>query len=188
MVIGVMVFCSNVNGAVKTWIGYSSEYWSDPNNWSPVGVPESTDDVVFDINAANYCILDINTSIHGLYIDELFEGSLLNLQPGFELSISGNIYIGNTTSSPWINNCTIILNGTLDQTIKIEDSINWEFSNLTINKTSGTVILNSDITITGTFNIISGNIDCNGFSGPCPPPCTPPVTGGIYHIANDFFL
>lgn len=186
MVIGVMVFCSNVNGGTRTWNGSISSDWNTAANWNEGLVPNSDDDVIISISDPwRNCELTSSATIKSLRI-EISYGSEFILSSGNTLSITGDLYI-DAPFLPWQNTSNIIFTGAGEQNITIIDPFgDYYFYNLTINKPSGTVILNSDITITGTFNIISGNIDCNGFSGPCPPPCTPPVTGGIYHIANDF--
>ncbi|AHB41133.1 hypothetical protein P148_SR1C00001G0328 [candidate division SR1 bacterium RAAC1_SR1_1] len=182
-----MFFHNTSIAAVRTWTGAVSTNWSNPANWLEGSIPGPTDDVYFTAaDPLQGCLLDISTSIHHLSIDPIY-GYLITFPAGKTLSISGDLYIGN----PWIiwdNNANIIFNGSTDQHIEIDNYVDWPFYDLTINKPSGNVILDSDIIVSNIFNLISGSIDCNGFSGPCPPPCTPPQTGGIYHIANDFAL
>ena len=34
-------------GTERNWTGANSANWSDPNNWSPIGVPQNGDELVF---------------------------------------------------------------------------------------------------------------------------------------------
>ena len=48
----------------KTWNGASNGLWSTASNWLPVGMPGSTDTVIF--NSANSCDLDVSPVIAAL--------------------------------------------------------------------------------------------------------------------------
>lgn len=187
MIIGIMVFSSISNAAVRTWTGVVSSNWSDPANWAEGIIPGSDDDVVISLaDPFRDCLLNISTTIKSLRIEVTY-GSEFTLPVGNILSITGDIYI-DAPFMPWGNTSNIVLTGIGDQSITVIDPFgDFFFYDLTINKSSGTVILESDITITHVFSNLSGTIiDYNGHTiigG-----CTPPQTGGIYHIANDFAL
>ncbi len=183
MVIG-MVFFSTARAGTFHWVGSTSTSWSEPTNWLEGSVPGSDDEVIFDIDIPyRDCVLDISTTIAKLTISSLY---------GSQLTLSNNLFITGDISITaclfaWVNTVNIVMIGDGNQTITIDDPFgDFFFFNLIINKPSGSLILGSDITITGTFtNTSSTPISYNGFSiiggG-----CTPPQTGGIYHIGNNF--
>lgn len=40
------IFCLTISAQTKTWIGPSGGYFSNPDNWSPIGLPSSGNDVI----------------------------------------------------------------------------------------------------------------------------------------------
>lgn len=85
----------------------------------------------------------------------------------FEFNIKGNI--GSADAATEISNDRVYLTGTEDQTITDNGALTTiDFTQLTVNKTSGDVILASDIEITGTtagdLTLTSGDIDLNGYN------------------------
>ena len=53
IIIGLLLLTvgvGNVNAALKTWDGSSSSNWNTAANWTPSGVPTSSDDVVIPNN------------------------------------------------------------------------------------------------------------------------------------------
>ncbi len=63
LIFGNTVFAQNS----KTWVGSSGGTWNTAGNWSPSGVPASTDTVIF--NSLNpICEVDINPSIASLRV------------------------------------------------------------------------------------------------------------------------
>lgn len=187
MIIGMIVFSNITNAAVRTWTGTVSTSWNNSANWLEGQIPGINDEVVFDIAVPNKdCLLDVSATINKLTINNLY-GSQLTLPSGNTLSIMGDISIF-ASSFAWDNTTNIILIGNGDQTITVDDPFgDFFFFNLKINKPSGSIILGSDITVTNGFSNLSGTpIGYNGFS--IIVLCTPPQTGGIYHIANDFAL
>jgi len=159
---GFQVFAQST----KTWVGITTN-WNDENNWSPVGIPNTGDNVVFDDIAINDCYIPDNTQINSLTILEDFFSTIF--LPAGNFFVSGNITIQNDFN-PWDNNVgTVILNGTSLQTLSITPPENFPFYNLTIENSHG---------VNENGVIIEGEL-IGSF-------CTPPVTGGIYHISNNF--
>lgn len=188
MVIGMMFFSRNMYGAVRTWNGSVSSDWNTAANWNEGSIPTINDDVVISLaDPYRDCELTSSVTIKSLRI-EVSYGSEFILPSDKTLSITGDLYI-DAPFLPWQNTSNIILIGTTDQNITVTDPFgDYYFFDLTINKTSGSVILGSDITITGTFtNLSSTPIDYNGFSiiggG-----CITPQTGSIYSIPNNWAL
>jgi hypothetical protein len=82
-------------------------------------------------------------------------GTSLNLN-GQNLNLTGNITI-NGTFIP--GSGTITLSGSANQTIDGASALS--FSNVTINKTGGTLTAQKDMTITGTLTLTNGILDMN---------------------------
>lgn len=60
-------FMTNTALAQKTWVGGTSHDWGTGSNWSPTGVPISSDDVII-ASSANYAELDANRTVASLLI------------------------------------------------------------------------------------------------------------------------
>lgn len=154
-----MMFWINGYGATYHWVGGSSTDWNDSSNWFEGSIPGSSDDVFFDIHGSNECLINTNIFIRNFTITADYP---LQITITSEMYISGNISISdNFASAVWSNTGTIILNGTLDQTITIESPDLWRFNNLTINNTSAVVYINSDIWVDGVYYKASG-VDLQG--------------------------
>lgn len=167
MVFSVMFWINGYGQVDYTWTGASidiSGLWTDPDNWSssiPGTIPSSIDNVIFDGIGGNECVINTDINIHSIYISAAY---LLQITIPADVNVylSGNLTIeDNLFSAVWSNTGTIILNGTLDQTITIESPDLWRFNNLTINNTSAVVYINSDIWVDGVYYKASG-VDLQG--------------------------
>ncbi|MBO6571489.1 MAG: T9SS type A sorting domain-containing protein [Balneola sp.] len=69
---------------------------------------------------------------------------------GATVGISGNLDVTNITSAP----STVEFNGTSDQNLSDFD----QFTNLTINKSSGELIANTDVDVSGTLTLTQGDL------------------------------
>ena len=109
-------------GATKNWTGLSGTDWSDSGNWSPVGVPGASDDVVFNL-ASTYNVreiygtsynsltvsagnvnLDLGYQVHQLTDNLIVAGGFggsaaLTITDVYEFHAPGGITIGLVTSS-----------------------------------------------------------------------------------------
>ncbi|MEJ2049640.1 MAG: hypothetical protein P8Y60_07340 [Calditrichota bacterium] len=172
----------------RIWTGQQSNYWNNPGNWSPSGVPADTENVIIpEVSKYPYPVISSAASCNDLLIRE---GASLTVNSGLNLNVNGNLSIGDTltatdgtltlTGSATLNiaghyfktdrsrfNCntsTVIFDGVADQYITTGgiDLGDDAFHNLTINKPSGTVRLGDAIYLNGTFNIQVGTFDANG--------------------------
>ena len=95
------------NAAVREWTGGVSGYWSDSNNWNPVGVPQSGEQLNIKQVAHKVMTNDLdNLSVTLFFQDHDFVlyGNTITLRPAFGSSIdlaagaesSVNIYCGLT--------------------------------------------------------------------------------------------
>ncbi|OGJ86151.1 MAG: hypothetical protein A2268_01620 [Candidatus Raymondbacteria bacterium RifOxyA12_full_50_37] len=103
----------------KRWDGSASTAWNNVNNWTPVGVPVSTDSVVILSGMPNQPQLNMNaTGANRISTLMLVGGATLNLNNGttYTLQIDGNaIFNGavtHTTAAVNIDGTSVILGGT----------------------------------------------------------------------------
>src|SRR5260221_325723 len=110
--------------AIKTWTGLSSTDWNDPGNWSPPGIPGSSDDVVIG-TTANSPALGASTTVNTITIngsDTLAltaSATVLTVTSGVTLSSSGGISGTGTLAASVTTS-----GGTLEVTGAITDSGN----------------------------------------------------------------
>jgi hypothetical protein len=93
--------------ATKTWAASGSSSWNTAGNWSPSGVPGSSDDVVFDGTSTQACTCDVAIDIASLSVGSGYSGKLDFADSSYSHAISGDITLagtgevdlGNSTSS-----------------------------------------------------------------------------------------
>jgi hypothetical protein len=129
-----------------TWTGSTSTAWNLNSNWGMCTPPTCGIDA-YVISSTNQPVISTNQSVRNLTIAV---GATLTINPGVTLTICGdlNVYgtlIASPTSTILFNNGSVIqtINGTLTGASAV--------GNLTITKTGGSVVLNSNIDIAGTF-------------------------------------
>src|SRR6185436_11069495 len=87
----VVVLCQpSAWATTKTWSGAMGDgFWGTPGNWSPSGVPGSSDSVT--IGAFGSCELNVvSATVSSLVIQS---GGELTLSPGIKLTVSGTTNI-----------------------------------------------------------------------------------------------
>lgn len=129
-----------------TWTGSTSTAWNLSSNWGMCTPPTCGIDA-YVISSANQPVISANQSVRNLTIAV---GATLTINPGVTLTICGdlNVYgtlIASPTSTILFNNGSVVqtINGTLTGANAV--------GNLTITKTGGSVVLNNNIDIAGTF-------------------------------------
>ncbi len=153
------------------WVGQTDAVWSTTNNWrqfngtnlvaagSAPGSNNTNRIYVVQNATSSNCIFNASSlSLGGeLGVTSLFigQGTSLNLN-NQSLDLSGNITI-NGTLTP--GSGTITLSGGSNQTLDGASALS--FSNVTINKTGGTLTAQKDMTITGTLTLTSGILNMN---------------------------
>ncbi len=169
---------SAVNTAIGTtlqtndyvWVGQTNSTWSTANNWrqfngtnlvaaSAPGSNNTNRIYVVQNSTSSNCIFNATSLSLGsaLGVTSLFvgTGTSLNLN-NQNVDLSGNITF-NGTFTP--GSGTITLSGNTNQTLDGTSALS--FSNLTINKSGGTLTASKDMTITGTLDLTSGILDMN---------------------------
>lgn len=135
-------------GSSVTWTGGNNTSWNLSANWGGCTIPNCGLDAVIVPSSSNQPVLTAGTyNVNNLTINP---GATLTLQAGAILNVCGNFtnngsLVAAATSTIVFNNAAVnqSINGALVGADK--------FGNLTITKTGGTVTLNNNIDIGGTF-------------------------------------
>jgi hypothetical protein len=170
---------SAINTAIGTtlqtndyvWVGQTDAVWATVNNWrqfdgtnlvsagSAPGSDNTNRIYVVQNSTSSNCIFNASNlsvgSTLGVTSFLVGTGTSLNLN-GQNLNLTGNITINGTFTS---GSGTITLSGSANQTLDGASALS--FSNLTINKTGGTLTAQKDMTITGVLTLTNGILDMN---------------------------
>lgn len=135
-------------GTSVSWTGGNSTNWNLAANWGGCSVPSCTIDADIVPASSNQPILPAgNYYVRDLTISA---GATLTLQAGAILHICGN-YVNNGSLVASPTSTIIFDNAAANQSISGALVGTDKFGNLTVNKTGGTVMLNNNIDIGGTF-------------------------------------
>ncbi|MBL4651238.1 MAG: hypothetical protein JKY53_00025, partial [Flavobacteriales bacterium] len=132
------------------WTGSTDTDWGTASNWSPSGVPISTDHITIP-DVTNKPILDTDRSVGNISIETNSSISLgtNTLSIVNSLTNNGSVIPGTGTIS-FIGSDAQIISGSTN------------FTNLTINNTSGGVTVNSgQLSVTGTLSLTNGLLTTN---------------------------
>src|SRR5215831_16273074 len=96
-----------VSAVERYWTGNVSANWSDPNNWSPVGVPQNYDSLWFGYNDDSH-----RTSVNDLVdlIADLFFSDNDYQVNGNALTLPAELAVANQPHSVTIN-CPLVIGG-----------------------------------------------------------------------------
>ena len=147
--------CINSSYAVdKIWIGGNGN-WNVATNWSPTGLPGSTDRVVFSQSGTYSINVDYNNSaIQGFYVNNASTNVTLSATAARNIYCSDviNVYSGNLTIS---TNIKINLTST-------SISYVWTGTTLTIANSGCLAINNGTLRVLGTLSTNSvTNLSCS---------------------------
>lgn len=132
-------------GSVSWSGGAGTANWGDAANWSPVGVPISTNNI--NLTGANTIEINVDAVCKNLTLNN--SGLSITIQSGKSLTISGNLTRTNGALTT-TGNTTITFNGTIAQTI----TGSMTYTNLTISNTSGGVSVASGVqNLVGTLSL-----------------------------------
>lgn len=138
--------CGIAAATSLTWTGSTSTAWNQASNWGMCTPPSCGIDALI-VSSANQPVISSNQSVRNLTIAA---GASLTISPGVTLTVCGdlNVYgtlIADPTSTILFNNGSTVqnINGTLTGTNALP--------NVTITKTGGSVSLNNNCDIAGTF-------------------------------------
>jgi hypothetical protein len=144
-----------VTSCIKNWVGGTvgdESNWHVANNWSPSGIPGSTDDISIS-NTINHPVISAGTTAHVKNIT-INTSSNLEIPANCVLNVYGNITnSGVVTTAP---GSTINMVGSTAQTITGVSSV----YNLSVNNSSG-VSLATAITVNGAISLVNGALTTN---------------------------
>lgn len=145
------------------WGGLTSSDGNDPNNWylwdgnswniQSVNLPGTNDNIhILSNSVAGICVSAASSLLSNQDITDLIVGSVAIVDLSGTITVSGDLTNDGTISA---GSSTVLFNGTSDQTIS---GSAITFNNLACNKSSGDLIINSSVGVSGTFTMTSGNI------------------------------
>ncbi|HNS13078.1 MAG TPA: T9SS type A sorting domain-containing protein, partial [Bacteroidia bacterium] len=140
--------------------GGSNSNWPNVTNWGGCGSPSCVTSAVINSGPLNQPIITANEQVNDVTIGP---GGTLTILAGVTLQICGNYSnSGNLIADP---TSTIEFIGTGNQTINGNVLGASRFSNLVINKASGSVIMNTDVEVGSNFVTQNGTsvFNCNGY-------------------------
>jgi hypothetical protein len=143
----------------QIWTGVTSTDWNTASNWSPANIPSSGINITIP-DQTNDPVLDQTRTISQL---RLYSGSKLNLN-GKSLTVQDSVlllgqFIGSSTSSLTFNNSGNVGMIYFDQTTP---STTNSLLNLTVNKSSGSLKLGTNLKVNGSLILSNGILDLNG--------------------------
>lgn len=142
--------CGIGNSTSSTWTGTAGTSWTTTSNWSGCGIPSCSVDAVVSITT-NQPVISGNVTVRNLTING---GATLTLSSGASLTVCGDFTNNGTFTAA--SNSTVIFSGTGTQNIYGTVTGTNKFGNLTITKSSGTVVLNQNIDVSGNFTTTNG--------------------------------
>ncbi len=133
--------------SLKIWNGSIDDDWGDGTNWTPPGIPTSTDQVWVDPAAPNMPTLDTNRAVNAIYLpaSTSLDMNSAQLTVGDVVELLGTVTGGGA----------LVLDGTGTNPITTGGNT---LASLTIAKPSGTAVLNDALTLTGALTISSGHL------------------------------
>ncbi|UCF62680.1 MAG: T9SS type A sorting domain-containing protein, partial [bacterium] len=164
--------------SLRIWTGQQNTNWHNAQNWSPLGIPSPSEDVMIS-DVANDPIISVDHA--GIRNITLNGGAVLTIQNGYDLDVNGyylnsnatvNINSANTTinvAGNWTNNGsfihgqgTVVFDGTdLQDIISGGTGTNRSFYNL-ITTNPDTVRLQQGLDVDWLLSVNSGVFDVNG--------------------------
>ena len=145
---------------VRYWQNSADSVWTTTTNWSPVcgGVPSCVNQIAAIItNSGVAPYIASSTTVKDITINT---GATLRMAPGVTLSVCGD-FTNNGTLSCGAGSTVQFTGAAALQNISGTFSATNSFPNLWVNKSSGTVKLNTDIYVSGNDSIIQGIVDNN---------------------------
>jgi acetyl esterase/lipase len=142
--------------AKKTWTGAQSALWSNPNNWSPAGIPVSGDPLNFPAGAANTSMTNDLTA--GTSVGPMHFGASYTLG-GNALTLTGNLTFDQSTYPNFVVDAPLTLAADLTLGAAITSSYNGPIDvaghTLTIDSYNTAV---HELRGTGSINILASGV------------------------------
>ncbi|MBL0316553.1 MAG: T9SS type A sorting domain-containing protein [Flavobacteriales bacterium] len=140
---------------VKYWNGSISNSWTVANNWTPSGVPTSTDNIDFNGNADNPCVLSSSATVNHLTFSD---GGNFTAASGASLTVAGNFTYNPLASVSFNCNSSLSLtNTTFNQFIPA-----LQYGTLNLGTGARTLASADTIQICGDYTSTSGTLTTTG--------------------------
>lgn len=135
-----------------TWTGGISTDWTQAPNWGGCATPTCSIDAIVVPSTVNQPVIATNQTVKNLVISA---GATLTINAGVTVSICGD-YTNNGTLNAAPTATLAFVNPSTVQTINGSLTGTNRFPNLVINKAGGSVVLNQNIDIAGSFTTTNG--------------------------------
>ena len=143
-----------------TWLGSTNTNWNVSSNWGSCSLPDCAVNVVCPSGPTNQPVITTNQTVKDVTINA---GSTLTINPNVTLSVCGNFINGGNLVTGAGSIIKFI--GTGNQFIGIIGAGNLiganSFANLTMQKPSGTLTLQTNIDIKENDSLLSGQLNTN---------------------------
>lgn len=156
---------ANQATAQKTFIGGLDNFWNTPANWSPSGVPDSTQDVIIAVNKV--AILNVSAHVKSVtFANDADQASSISLN-GHTLTVVNSINFTDPLGSSGDQTINVGTGTLVCDTLVMANTTSAS-EDLELNISTGTVIVSSDIQMNGatTENVIgitsNGALDIRG--------------------------
>lgn len=148
---GALLACATPAFA-RNWTGAASANWSDPNNWSPIGVPANGESLAFGLVSDSHRSM-INDLVNLQVTDVEFANNDYQLD-GNSLTILGSMSVDNnpstiTTSHTSTLNCPLVFSGS-------GDVLGYNGTRITLG------LVHGDVTESTIYLHVNGPITLNG--------------------------
>ncbi|MGC6434323.1 MAG: beta strand repeat-containing protein, partial [Crocinitomicaceae bacterium] len=121
----------------------------------------NTDYYNLEIDASGTKTAAGNITVNGNFTTAATAGCKLDMG-AYDLTIAGNLTVGATDGLDLSDaSSDLIFNGTADQTVAHAGNTSYEVYNMTINKSSGNVLLNNEIEANGVVTFTDGYVDAS---------------------------
>ncbi len=167
MAVAMLLISQSAFATDRSWTGASSTVWATSSNWSPSGVPTSTDNALFSAAFTNQPSLTASAIVGGLWIKTgVTKSATISAgSTSYVLTLNGNsingvagrgILVDNTSSYSLTVGCSTNLGNTQ----------NWDNNSLNLLTVNGAVNLNAKIlTVRGNGNtLVNGVLSSTGGS------------------------
>ena len=154
-----LFYCGTLSASNYIWKGTISSNWNDAQNWSPVGIPSSTDSVTITKTGSNNLSIETSPTVANFIISS---GNTVTLSVNNSLTVNGNF--NNSGTFTGASASTLYFGGTAS----ISGS-NISLYNLIVNSSAtlsstGTFSIAGAFSNSGTFTASSGTVTFNGSS------------------------
>jgi autotransporter-associated beta strand protein len=167
MALATLLISQSAFATDKSWAGGSSTVWATSSNWSPSGVPTSTDNARFSAAFTNQPRLTASAIVGGLWIKTgVTKSAVISAgSTSYVLTLNGNIINGVASRGILADN-TSSYSLTVGCSARLANSQYWDNNSPNLLTVNGAVNLNAKaLTVRGTGNTrISGVLSSTGGS------------------------